>query len=50
MLELGRAGVAVRRLELLVSPLESMFFALTGEADAGSAELAELADAVLAGA
>jgi len=32
VLELGRAGVAVRRLELLLSPLESMFFALTGEA------------------
>jgi ABC-2 type transport system ATP-binding protein len=32
MLALGQAGVAVRRLELLVSPLESMFFALTGEA------------------
>src|SRR5207244_1463982 len=31
VLALGRAGVAVRRLELLVSPLESMFFALTGE-------------------
>ncbi len=29
-LALGEAGVAVRRLELLVSPLESMFFALTG--------------------
>jgi ABC-2 type transport system ATP-binding protein len=27
---LGEAGVAVRRLELLVSPLESMFFGLTG--------------------
>jgi ABC-2 type transport system ATP-binding protein len=27
---LGEAGVAVRRLELLVTPLESMFFALTG--------------------
>jgi ABC-2 type transport system ATP-binding protein len=27
---LGEAGVAVRRLELVVSPLESMFFALTG--------------------
>jgi ABC-2 type transport system ATP-binding protein len=50
VLELGRAGVAVRRLELLLSPLESMFFTLTGEADAGSVELAELADAVLAGA
>jgi ABC-2 type transport system ATP-binding protein len=30
-LALGEAGVAVRRLELLVSPLESMFFALTGD-------------------
>jgi ABC-2 type transport system ATP-binding protein len=28
---LGRAGVAVRRLELIISPLESMFFALTAE-------------------
>jgi ABC-2 type transport system ATP-binding protein len=50
VLELGRAGVAVRRLELLLSPLESMFFALTGEADAGSVALAELAEAALAGA
>jgi ABC-2 type transport system ATP-binding protein len=32
VLALARAGIAVRRLELLVSPLESMFFALTGEA------------------
>jgi ABC-2 type transport system ATP-binding protein len=31
VLALGQAGVAVRRLELLVSPLESMFFALTSE-------------------
>ena len=31
VLALGRADVAVRRLELLTSPLESMFFALTGE-------------------
>jgi ABC-2 type transport system ATP-binding protein len=30
-LALGQAGIAIRRLELLVSPLESMFFALTGE-------------------
>ncbi len=30
-LALGREGVAIRRLELVVSPLESMFFALTGE-------------------
>jgi ABC-2 type transport system ATP-binding protein len=50
VLELGRAGVAVRRLELLLSPLESMFFMLTGETDAGSVGLADLADAVLAGA
>jgi ABC-2 type transport system ATP-binding protein len=48
VLDLGRAGVAVRRLELLLSPLESMFFALTGEADPGSVELVELADALLA--
>jgi ABC-2 type transport system ATP-binding protein len=50
VLELGRAGVAVRRLELLLSPLESMFFALTGEADTGSVDLADLADEILAGA
>jgi ABC-2 type transport system ATP-binding protein len=31
VLALGRAGVAVRRLALVVSPLESMFFALTSE-------------------
>jgi ABC-2 type transport system ATP-binding protein len=30
-LTLCRMGVAIRRLELLVSPLESMFFALTGD-------------------
>jgi len=28
---LGRAGIAVRRLELLMTALESMFFSLTGE-------------------
>jgi hypothetical protein len=28
---LGRAGIAVRRLELVMSALESMFFLLTGE-------------------
>ena len=33
VLELGRAGVAVRELELRSSPLESMFFALTGEGE-----------------
>jgi ABC-2 type transport system ATP-binding protein len=32
VLALGSAGVAVRRLELLASPVEAMFFALTGEA------------------
>ena len=31
VLVLGQAGVAVRRLELRVSPLESMFFELTGD-------------------
>jgi ABC-2 type transport system ATP-binding protein len=31
VLALGQSGIAIRRLELLVSPLESMFFALTGE-------------------
>jgi len=49
VLALGQAGVAIRRLELLVSPLESMFFALTREDDSGPAEVAELAQAVLAG-
>ena len=31
VLALGSAGVAVRQLELLASPVETMFFALTGE-------------------
>ena len=31
VLALGQEGVAVRRLELRLSPLESMFFALTGD-------------------
>ncbi len=34
VLTLGRHDVAIRRLELRVSPLESMFFALTGDAAA----------------
>ena len=34
VLALGAAGVAVRRLELLASPAESMFFALTGASQA----------------
>ena len=48
MLALGHADVAVRRLELVVSPLESMFFALTGER-AGEREAdADTADSVVA--
>jgi ABC-2 type transport system ATP-binding protein len=50
VLELGQAGVAIRRLELLVSPLESMFFALTGDGERGSTSVSELAEGVLAGA
>ncbi len=38
VLVLGRHGVAVRRLELLISPLESLFFALTGDSGPGSAD------------
>jgi len=49
VLELGHAGVAVRRLELVVSPLESMFFALTSDVELDSAALTELAEAALAG-
>ena len=49
VLELGQAGVAVRRLELVVSPLESMFFALTTDVELDSAALTELAEAALAG-
>jgi ABC-2 type transport system ATP-binding protein len=49
VLALGDARVAVRRLELLVSPLESMFFALTGHVATDQAEPYELAEMVLAG-
>jgi ABC-2 type transport system ATP-binding protein len=52
-LALGAASVPIRRLELLVSPLESVYFALTSEADSaapGAPEPLRLADAVLAGA
>ena len=49
VLELGHAEVAIRRLELLISPLESMFFALTGAEVREPAAIAELADEVLAG-
>jgi ABC-2 type transport system ATP-binding protein len=38
---LGQSGVAVRRLELLMTPLESMFFALTGTRQDESAERRE---------
>jgi hypothetical protein len=49
VLELGRAGVAVRRLELLLSPLESMFYALTGDPAGDATSLADVAEAVPAG-
>ncbi len=44
VLALGAAGVAVRRLELLASPVESMFFALTGDSDRRLDEPPELAE------
>jgi ABC-2 type transport system ATP-binding protein len=46
---LGQSEVAIRRLELLVSPLESMFFALTAETGADSPEPAPPAERILAG-
>jgi ABC-2 type transport system ATP-binding protein len=48
---LGDARVAIRRLEALVSPLETMFFALTSSDGAALDELEpeELAETVLAG-
>ena len=42
MVALGPAGIAVRRLELLMTPLESMFFELTGERAADSIAPSEL--------
>ena len=48
VLDLGRADVAVRRLELVVSPLESMFFALTSDVELDPAGLTELIGAALA--
>jgi ABC-2 type transport system ATP-binding protein len=48
VLDLGRADVAVRRLELVVSPLESMFFALTTDVELDPAALTELIEAALA--
>ena len=50
VLALGDARVAVRRLELLVSPLESMFFALSGDANEEGLEPYDLAERVFAGA
>ena len=50
---LGDARVLIRRLELVVSPLESMFFALTtdhGPAALDALEPQQLADTILAGA
>lgn len=44
VLALGSAGVAVRGLELLASPVESMFFALTGDSEEASNEPPELAE------
>jgi ABC-2 type transport system ATP-binding protein len=48
VLELGRADIAVRRLELVVSPLESMFFALTTDVEFDAGSLTELVDAAMA--
>jgi ABC-2 type transport system ATP-binding protein len=43
VIALGRADVALRRLELLASPLETMYFTLTGDPDRTLASHAELA-------
>jgi len=48
VLALSAAGVAIRRLELLVSPLESMFFALTGDAASEPMQTQTLAERALA--
>ncbi len=50
VLALGAGGVAVRRLELLVSPLESMFFALTEERPVHALTPLQLAERAVAGA
>jgi ABC-2 type transport system ATP-binding protein len=42
-IELGQARIAIRRLELLVSPLESIFFALTGDLELDDPHIAEQA-------
>jgi ABC-2 type transport system ATP-binding protein len=51
VLALGDARIAVRRLDLLASPLETMFFSLTSDDGAAVAELEpeQLAETVLAG-
>ena len=49
VLALADARIAVRRLELLVSPLESMFFALTIDDELDQLAPQELADRVLTG-
>jgi ABC-2 type transport system ATP-binding protein len=48
VLDLGRANIAVRRLELVVSPLESMFFALTTDVPLDAAGLTDLLEAAMA--
>jgi ABC-2 type transport system ATP-binding protein len=50
VLALGDARVIIRRLELLVSPLESMFFALTGGDGPGQLDPEALAERVLSAA
>ena len=50
VLALGDARVIIRRLELLVSQLESLFFALTADESLDHLEPHELADKVLAAA
>jgi ABC-2 type transport system ATP-binding protein len=50
VLSLGDARIAVRRLELIVSPLESMYFSLTEGVGVENLEPHELAHRVLVGA
>ena len=50
VLALGDARVVIRRLELLVSPLESMFFALTSGDGPGQLDPEALAERVLSAA
>jgi len=48
VLALGKADVAIRRLELLVSPLESMFFTLTSETEVDVTEPSMMAERMFA--